>query len=324
MGTRMCSRRVGHGVRRGRLLLAAALLALPLTGGCDDEDDGGVVVIDDAAPAIPAGVRSITGDRTIYLRWIPNREADLAGYRIWRNLDGSDDFLFLDEIGPSEWRFPGPTNSEGDDFIEFPDGAETGSALTNGVDYYYAVTAFDHRGNESRLSLEIVVDTPRPEQVSEPLELFDFTVSPQWAQYAGYDFSSLTSQAQAWNAATTDIFFGTQTIAGALVPFFFADLDRVQIQDYGNVGFDEASLAPTTGWSLAGEVEVILGHTYVLRIYDQPGMAGTHYYAKITVVDLQPDRVGVYWGYQIVPGLIELSVPRGTTIVPALREEVAS
>ena len=38
-------------------------------------------------PAIPRGVRSITGNNEITIEWFPNSEHDLAGYRIWKGSD---------------------------------------------------------------------------------------------------------------------------------------------------------------------------------------------------------------------------------------------
>ena len=36
------------------------------------------------------GIILITGDRQIVVRWFPNGERDLAGYRVWRSQDGQD------------------------------------------------------------------------------------------------------------------------------------------------------------------------------------------------------------------------------------------
>jgi hypothetical protein len=301
------AKKFGSGCGRCRerwVALLVVLLAATLFSACDKHDDNGPV--DVSPPAIPAGVYSITGDQTIFLRWIPNHENDLAGYRIYRNTD---------EINTSDYLYPGPTDGLGDDFIEYPD-----AGLTNGTDYYYAVSAFDRHGLESGLSLEFVVDTPRPEEVANPLRLYDASLGAADAALSGYDFSSLSNTPQSNALGTTDLYFASDTVGSTLVGYLVVPSNRVQIQDYGNVDFDTASWAPTDGWSAVGKVEAILYHTYVLDIYDLPGLLGDHHYAKITVVDHLPDSVRLQWGYQTVPGLRELSVPNTPSNRPAPTE----
>jgi hypothetical protein len=308
------SRRATLKVSAGSRTLAAALgaLAIATLGGCNDHEKG---FVDATPPAIPGGVHSITGDHAIYLRWIPDREPDLAGYRIFSNTDGSSKFTMIAEITAIDHLQPGATSAPGDDFVEY---ADTG--LTNGVDYYYAVSAFDHTNNESGLSLDYVVDTPRPEQVQSALKLYDQALSLQNAQFSGYDFSSLSDQAQLYSLSSTDLWFGSELVGAQRVGYFYANPDRVQIQDFGLASFDDLSLAPTSGWSIAGKVEAVVDHTYAIKIFQSPALSGDHNYAKITVVERTPDYVGVYWAYQPVPGLIELSVPSGGKVVPTPEE----
>ena len=64
------------------------LVALILSGlsGCyiDTNDDR-----DNEPPAVPRGVRTITGDEQVIIEWYPNGEYDLAGYQVWRGRDGT-------------------------------------------------------------------------------------------------------------------------------------------------------------------------------------------------------------------------------------------
>jgi PKD repeat protein/endonuclease I len=84
---------------------------------------------DNTAPAIPVGLNATPGSGQITLNWLDNSEGDLAGYRVYRSLDG---FTFLEVssgvIGASAF-------------------LDTG--LSTGVTYFYRVTAEDTSGNES-------------------------------------------------------------------------------------------------------------------------------------------------------------------------------
>jgi len=169
----------------------AALLPAPLTlgliralPGCDADDD----YADFLPPSIPAGVVSITGDGAVYVRWIPNKENDLAGYRVWWDGNGDEEFEELATISEFEagvYQDNG-TSTASDDYLEYEDflGYDF-----NGTYNSYAISAYDHNGNESGLSWEYVVDVPRPE--GSGLRLTDRASSPQ---LAGYDLSTLSSQ----------------------------------------------------------------------------------------------------------------------------------
>jgi len=78
-----------------------------------------------------------------------------------------------------------------------------------------------------------------------------------------------------------------------------------QIQDYGYTGNpDVVDEAPIDGWShSATGVEVIEGHTYVLR-------TTSGYYGKIHVDTEGPNWVMVYWAFQGKRWSTELA-PRG-------------
>ncbi len=83
---------------------------------------------DTFAPAAPAGVRATTSAASVELSWDANSEPDLAGYRLYRSVDGGA-FVKIADVGEI------PTYSD--------------RAVERGKTYRYAVTAIDKSGNES-------------------------------------------------------------------------------------------------------------------------------------------------------------------------------
>lgn len=82
------------------------------------------------------------------LSWTPNRESDLAGYNIYRSTSSTmSDRAKVGNASNSRYR---------------------GDNLSNGVTYYYAVTAVDKGGNESALSDALAVEPrdTRPPTIS--------------------------------------------------------------------------------------------------------------------------------------------------------------
>ncbi|MEO0276397.1 MAG: hypothetical protein ABIM60_06430 [candidate division WOR-3 bacterium] len=227
---------------------------------------------DNEPPSPPRGVYSVTGDKKVYLYWIPNPEPDLAGYRVWRSYSPD---------GP--YRVIGETNCES--FVDFD--------VINGVTYYYAVTAFDFNGNESEFSYEIVFDTPRPEGI-EYLE--SYTQDPD---EAGYDFSEY--EVKYYLDPETDFFYEYDDTLNT--GFIYARDEDTWMQDMGYTeNFDEIGYAPIKGWSNLGVLEAIEGHTYIFWTRD-------NHFAKIRIEKIYPDgRVKFRWAYQIDEGNRELKV----------------
>jgi hypothetical protein len=283
------------------------VLTLALTaGGCSDDDEF-VDHVDLIPPSIPAGVSSITGDGAVFVRWIPNKEPDLAGYRIWWDGDGDEEFEELARIKPFEdgvYQNNG-TATAADDFLEYADilGFEY-----NGTYNSYAISAFDEAGNESELSWEYVVDVPRPEG-------YDLRLEPRgsFPQFSGYDLSSLSNQARPWDDIETDVWFD---IDAGNVPRFYVPQQWVRILDAGFTsydgfgGIDGVDYAPANGWSVEGVVEAIPGHTYVLRIRNGASFGKNDHYAKIWLSGFESGGALLWWAYQEVPGERQFSQPR--------------
>jgi len=161
----------------------AVLLAAVLVTGCHDNDHG-TGPRDVVAPAAPRGVRSITGDHTVYLSWLANTEGDVAGYRVYKSDCGDPDCVF-DPVGETQ------------------DTWYTVTQLPNGQKQYFAVLAFDRAGNESELSYDDVFDTPRPEGYG--VELANFYAD---SLRSGFDFS--TSSVVNYSSVYADVFYAAR------------------------------------------------------------------------------------------------------------------
>ncbi len=255
----------GHGIVFP-IVAAIAVVAVTLVGCGDDEDP--MVVFDNGPPSAPDGVYSITGDLQVEICWNPNPEDDIAGYDIYWNSEATGNFQFVARVGASTTCY-------------------VDTDVDNGVTYFYAVLAFDRDGLESELSYEDIFDTPRPEGTN--LVLFDYL--GQADSLSGYDFSSEPyGFPQAWDETTTDVYFG----APNGVPTLFADQGAgVDVQDYGFIDLIYVDWAPVAGWAPSGQVELIQGHSYIVRIVDI-----TFNMAKINVVAVSTASVTLDWAYQ--------------------------
>ncbi len=259
------------------VLIAALLLpALMLFTGCCDDCDDTVVVLDNGPPSAPDGVFSVTGDREVIIYWNPNPEPDIAGYDIYWNDE---------EVGFYEYLATVPSHQ-----TYYVD-----RGLTNGITIFYAVLAFDEDGLESELSYETVFDTPRPEGFN--LVLYDYL--GQSSNLSGYNFSSLSGTAQAWNDADTDVYFDPSNGVNLL-----RARAGVDIQDYGFIDLVDVSWAPSGGWSPNLQAELIIGHSYIIRISDK---LGGHNYAKIYVQNVSSSSVTLDWAYQTATDNPELA-----------------
>lgn len=270
------------------ILLAVGLVAC----GCEEDDcctRSRCVCEDDIAPAIPAGVYSVTGDELVTVYWNPVLGSDVKGYGIWRNTtyEGEYDHV-ADALG------------EESDFYE-------DQAVDNGVTYYYAVTAFDFEGNESDLSLENAHDTPRPE--GSNLRLYTVSENPS---KAGVDLTIAELPAVvsgdlvvAWDDAGADIYLESSQV-GKQDILRIVTADNAFIQDFGHTEhLDEIDWAPEGGWSQSPlGVEVIAGHAYIIQTDDGN-------FAKIRVTTLYPDHGSILlsWAYQLIANYQELTPP---------------
>ena len=242
-----------------RYVSAAFVLMSVMLFGCMQR----LIDPDLTPPAAPQGITTATGDNFIEIFWNRNNERDLSGYNVYvsNSLNGKYDLL--------------ATTRE----AYFRD-----NGARNGSTYYYAVTAFDFDGNESRLSRDIAYDTPRPEGAN--IQLNDYRTTPG---LAGYDFS--TYSIGQFNDKYTDVYY--EYYQGTPYLNVWTDSD-IQDMGYTNSLYDIGE-APSAGWSPTKDVVPIAGHTYVIWTWD-------NHYAKIRVKTISASRIVFDWAYQLDTG----------------------
>jgi len=227
---------------------------------CHDGDN----LRDREPPAIPRGVRSITGNNEITIEWFPNSEHDLAGYRIWKGGDGQN-FDLLKEVSMSK--------SLIEQYID--------QNAQNGVTYHYAVSAFDINGNESDLSPEEVYDTPRPSGQNVTLHAYDL-----FPTRSGFYFGTTERGAIDWK--DSDIYFAFDEEIN--VRYLYTD-NGTQMQDMGyHEYFEEIDVSPIKGFTTSF-IELIEGHVYVLLL-----PSGN--YAKLWLLSVSSETITFDWAYQ--------------------------
>jgi len=110
----------------------------------DDSSTVAVTARDIFPPAAPAGVQAVFSGSSqnlfIDLTWSPNTEADLAGYNVYRHTEGGQ---------------PQKINNA---LVKSPSFRDT--AVSSGTKYFYAISAVDLRGNESKPSEETSETVP--------------------------------------------------------------------------------------------------------------------------------------------------------------------
>lgn len=263
-----------------RVTTAISILILLLISCGEKERIVEVPVASNCPPSAPRGVYATNYDGTVLICWWANPESDIDGYDVYRSTAYDGDYEYQGTVADD--------GSSADFCFEDLD-------TDNGVQYYYAVVAFDEGGLESDLSYENVTGTPRPEG---HITLRDYVAVPA---ESGFDLSLLSNVVQVWNAPTTDLFYSGAGDA-ALIVTYRAGVD---IQDYGYTGdfFDVINYAPADGWSPTGSVEAIPQHTYILRLLETDG----YHYAKLYVESATASYVTFWWAYQTDPGNRDLA-----------------
>ncbi len=286
-----------HAARWTMFFATLLLPALVLTGCCDDCDDT-LVVVDNGPPSAPDGVYSVTGNGHVVLYWNANPEPDIAGYGIYFGEEEEGWYTRLTDVPADQTYY----------VVEWLIIDDQVVPLENGETYFYAIDAVDQDGLRSEdLSFEIVFDTPRPD--GEYLVLEEYLGQPN---LSGYDFSSLSGTAQAWDddnpATATDVYFAFSNGVDLLIA-----RSGVGIQDYGLIDLEDVDWAPLEGYSPTKRAEMIPGHSYIIQISDT---VGGYNYAKVYVREVDHFHVTLDWAYQESKsdlGNQELSPPGGSS-----------
>ncbi len=231
--------------------------------------------IDTQAPSPPTGLNIVNGDNRVDLSWNANPERDVAGYNVYYAYTYDGKYTLLSST----------VNTYFTDF-----------GATNGITYYYAVTAYDYNGNESDLSYDNANATPRPEGYNE--NIFNYRQNPNIS-----GFSFLTYTVVPYDDPSADFFFeiynGTSYI----------DVNsNADIEDMGATSdIYDIPYAPSYGWSPTKDAIAIPGHTYVIWTWD-------NYYAKIRVYSITNGRMIFDWAFQTDKGNTQLKISNAPNV----------
>jgi hypothetical protein len=216
--------------------------------------------VDDTPPSPPTGLTTSPGDNYIEIYWNESPESDVAGYHVYASTDPNGRFT---RIGSSSRAH----------YVD--------AGASNGTTNYYAVSAYDNDDNESALSHQVVYDIARPEGTNCLLN--DYRTLPSTA---GYDFSAYAIVS--YTDAGADMWF--EYYNGVMYMDVDTDSD---IQDMGPTSdILDIPTAPASGWSTTHDVQLSVGHTYVVWTWDD-------HYAKFRVTSISANRVVFDWAYQV-------------------------
>jgi len=234
-----------------------------------------VVRPDHTPPSVPKGLYSVTGDKAVWLFWEENDEGDFAEYWIYRRLKDDEYYKRIAITTAAKY---------------------VDRKVTNGVTYYYAVSAVDENENESDLSDAIynVYDTPRPEGSGEIIQDYH-----RFPETSSYDFSK--EEVVSYDDGDKDIYLDYDD--HYKVYFLCVADEYTDIQDFGYTrSLDDVNVSPDSGWSQLGWVELILGHSYIVWTWD-------NHFAKLRVKGIIESSYGIIfdWAYQVDKGNPELA-----------------
>jgi hypothetical protein len=211
----------------------------------------------------PFAVRVIAGDNLVEVQWNHHSNRRVVGYRIYRSRSYNGRYTLL---GSTSTNF----------FIDY--------SSRNGEIYYYAVSAYDNRGNESALSLENAYTIPRPEGYD--VLMWDFK---NWPDRAGFEFS--TASLGPYDDQYTDIFY--EYWQGVHYMNVWDDSDIIDMGRTNTI--KDISIAPGQNAPWRKFVELRTGYSYVVWTYD-------NHFAKFRVIELYPGYAIIDWAYQTIEG----------------------
>jgi fibronectin type 3 domain-containing protein len=187
------------------------------------------------APEVPTGLTATAGEFRVVLDWDDNDDYDFAGYKVYRSLTQGSGYSPVGGAG----------NLTSSNF--------TDTGLTPGVTYYYVVTAFDTKSNESNYSAEVyAVPTNNPPAAPTGLDATagDKQVSLDWndnteVDLAGYNVYRSTTSGSGYvkingSLAAASVYTDTTVNAGTTYYYVVRAVDGTS-QESGNSNQDSAT-----------------------------------------------------------------------------------
>lgn len=110
-------------------------------------------------PSPPAALKGLAGDATVILSWAANGEEDVNGYNVYRSLSAGGGY---EKINGAPLTFP----------------VYTDDTVTNGMTYYYTVSALDNDGEESSYAVKVRA-VPHAPDTTPPVVSFSSPVNYQ-------------------------------------------------------------------------------------------------------------------------------------------------
>lgn len=127
-------------------------------------------LIDNIPPAPVTGLNArVSEEQWVSLTWDISREADLAGYHVYRSTDMAEDFTRISEI-----------------LVNITEPIYSDTTVTGGLTYFYYVRAVDRAGNESEIGDMVMaqvldlIPPPRPENFSATFNTDLLSVDLTW------------------------------------------------------------------------------------------------------------------------------------------------
>jgi len=241
-----------------------------------------------------SGVTSISRDGQVTLLWDePKEGVTISLFKISRGRSIAD----LDSIGIVDVNY----NSYEDEQV------------SNGTTYVYAISAFDHRWNESGISFDVAYDTPRPEGYDLTLNYNheDSINSLNGINFSRYLYGSSGMVTYAAQDPETDIYYMYVLNAETHKTHYFYCYDigtKIKYFDEPTSSLQDVDNGLEGSWDIDGIIEVTDSlNSYIVLTKD-------NHYAHIRITSIAESSLTLDWAYQMQAGNPQLKpIPPGGT-----------